>query len=667
MAADYRLVGVVDLKDKTGPGAKSAQQNMSGLEGAVDAAKAALFALGAQQAVRTAVELGKLGAQAERTETAFKNISGGVSASEDNIEAMREATRGAVSDMQLMETANQMLQMGLADNAEELRRNAEMATRLGGAMGKDAASAMADWNMMMANQSIPRLDTFGISAERVRERMEELADANKNLTREQRFQIAVAEEGEKALNRLGSAVEDNQLKVEQGQAAWQNFRVELGKNFSTAVGEATGALGLLLSEVTEVMAQVNDLNEGMGRAATSAAYFAERYGNAEGALDDLNQRMIENQIINDLSAGQMQDYAEMEAAAAQQREALNTALSNTEPQSRQNQLVDEYSRAVYAANQVTAQYREKQDALTVQIDRAREELSRYRDMQEEVKDSTRSATAIQKDMTLALQDQQWAAYQLEQAHEALRDAQDPSNVERAEFRVEKAQRRRAEAVENLTEAEAALAELRGGSDAYSSEEFASEEDYWAAVEEARDRVADAEERLTEATFSLEDAQKRLADAQDPDRLKRYQRAVTLAERALENQKNQVAELREELQASPTIDDYADEIAHAESELARLEQKQREYGQLARDEFNQVIERVGGYTSALDMLADHPVWSGDFRLPGMGGLGGAAQMTPATGQPPIPSGNGNNITMINPIFQGVQSTGDLFSQMEDLQP
>jgi hypothetical protein len=664
MAADYRLGGVIDLKDKTGPGAKSAQQNISGLEGAVNAAKAALFALGAQQAVRTAVELGRLGAQAERTESAFVNIAGGTDAAEDNLEAMREATRGAVDDMGLMQAANQMLQMGLADNAEELRRNATLATRLGGAMGKDAAGAMADWNMMMANQSIPRLDTFGISAGAVRMRMEELAEANQNLTREQRFSIAAAEEGEKALLRLGDAVEDNQLAIEQGQAAWQNFRVELGKNFSDAVGQATGALGLLLTEVTEGMAQVNDLREGMGEAATSAAYFAERYGGAAGALDNLNQRMIENQTINALSQGQMADYAAMEAAAARQREVLNTALSNTEPQARQNQLVDEYSRAVNAGNQVTAEYHERFDALAVQIDRTEEELARYNEMQERVQDSTRDAAVIQADLTRALEDQQWAAYQLEQAQEALRAAQDPGNAERAEFRVEKAQRRRTDATEELTEAEATLQELRGG---YTSNEFASEEEYWAAVEEAQERVTDAQERLTETTFSLGDAQERLNEATDPDRQRELERAVTLAKRALENQKTQVSELRDELQTSPTMDDYADEITNAEAQLQRLKDKQREYGNTAREEFNRAIQNAGNYRNALDLLADHPIWSGDFQIPGVVGPQGGAQMTPAGGTQTIPSGSGNNITMYNPIFQGVGDTDNFFSELEDMQP
>jgi chromosome segregation ATPase len=222
--------------------------------------------------------------------------------------------------------------------------------------------------------------------------------------------------------------------------------------------------------------------------------------------------------------------------------------------------------------------------------------------------------------------------------------------------------RGAEWIEAVREAANELERLR---DVQDSPE--GQANYQEQLAEAHDRVADAQERLTETTFSLEDAQERLNEATDPDRQRELERAVTLAERALESQKMQVSDLRDELQTSPTMDDYADEIANAEAELQRLEDKQREYGNTAREEFNRAIQNAGNYRNSLDMLHDHPIWNGDFRLPGAAAPGGGAQMTPAGGAQTIPSGGGNNITMYNPIFQGVGDTDNFFSQLEDMQP
>jgi hypothetical protein len=54
---------------------------------------------------------------------------------------------------------------------------------------------MAYFNAMLANQSIERLDTFGISSGRVRQRIEEQMAATAGLSREQAFVNAVMEIG----------------------------------------------------------------------------------------------------------------------------------------------------------------------------------------------------------------------------------------------------------------------------------------------------------------------------------------------------------------------------------------------------------------------------------------------------------------------------------------
>ena len=235
---------------KKGDGAKEAQEEIGGLEKAAKVAGAALTSyIGvetARQIGQVTVELAKLGAKAQRTETAFRNISGGASAATANLEAMGRATRGAVSETEAMASANQLMQMGLAGNAAELEEVAGMAVRLGTAMGRDANQSMEEFALLLANQSIPRLDTFGISAGAVRTRINELRDANEGMTRETAFMTAVMEEGRKSMKRLGDQTEDNQLAFEQLEASVTDFRTAVGKELAPVIADVARDLNDLV-------------------------------------------------------------------------------------------------------------------------------------------------------------------------------------------------------------------------------------------------------------------------------------------------------------------------------------------------------------------------------------------------------------------------------------
>ena len=217
---------------KKGDGAREAQREIGGLEKAVKTAGKVLVAFGGTQAVRASYDLAKLGAQAMRTETAFRNISGGADEAAARLEAMQTATRGAITDTEAMASANQLMQMGLANSAGELENVATMAVRLGTAMGRDANQSLEEFSLLLANQSIPRLDTFGISAGKVRTRINELRDANEDMTRESAFMQAVMEEGRRSMDRLGDSTEDAALQFERAEAQMRQARIELGKKLA---------------------------------------------------------------------------------------------------------------------------------------------------------------------------------------------------------------------------------------------------------------------------------------------------------------------------------------------------------------------------------------------------------------------------------------------------
>lgn len=137
--------------------------------GGLALAAAAVVGLGAA-AVGATIGVTKLALAAagvEGTRQTFVKLGG-------DIDSLKEATRGMVAEADLMAASNKFLTMGITETADETANMAEMATQLGMAMNVDATKSMEDFALMMANQSIPRLDTFGISSSTVRERMKEL-------------------------------------------------------------------------------------------------------------------------------------------------------------------------------------------------------------------------------------------------------------------------------------------------------------------------------------------------------------------------------------------------------------------------------------------------------------------------------------------------------------
>lgn len=168
------------------------------------------------------------GVEIERAETALIAYSGSAEEAARTIDLMKDAAGGAMSRMDAMRNATRLLSMGLASTADEAAKMTEVAITLGSTMGKGPQAALEDFSLMLANQSIPRLDTFGIAGAKVREIMQDLADKGIAPTdRQTRFLIATMEVAEEkmalleeagyqatsSVDRLKAVVEDTKTTV----------------------------------------------------------------------------------------------------------------------------------------------------------------------------------------------------------------------------------------------------------------------------------------------------------------------------------------------------------------------------------------------------------------------------------------------------------------------
>jgi len=207
--------------------------------------------------VKMAGDLAMSAAPAEQVSNTFSNLATSIGEqAAPMLEKLREATRGMVADTDLMQASNKFMSMGLANSAEEAAKLAEMATQLGSAMGQDATTSMSDFALMLANQALPRLDNFGISSGKVRERIEELMAADENLTREQAFMTAVMEQGETAMSRVGEQSGTTASTMATMQAQLENLKTTLGTALLPVLASLASAVTPLIEQMGPSLIQV---------------------------------------------------------------------------------------------------------------------------------------------------------------------------------------------------------------------------------------------------------------------------------------------------------------------------------------------------------------------------------------------------------------------------
>jgi len=209
------------------------------------------FATAAIGAGKLAMELDNQRQMAENVRKELTAYAGGAREAEAATNALLRATEGGISKLDAMRGASQLLGMGLVQNADQAYTMARMAVMLGDKM-LSATDRMASWNAMLANQSIERLDTFGISSGRVRQRIDELMTANQNLSREQAFVSAVLEIGAGKLADVEAAGVEAATSMDKLRSALSNLKQVAadGVNIKIAVTGITEAINNLAGVIS---------------------------------------------------------------------------------------------------------------------------------------------------------------------------------------------------------------------------------------------------------------------------------------------------------------------------------------------------------------------------------------------------------------------------------
>lgn len=251
---------------------KGTDQASDVIAGIGNAMKGTAILAFAQQAGQAALELAKLGQQSLLVEARLAAFSGSAQNAEATINAIAAATGGTISRMEAAAGATRLFQMGLVNTADEAANVVLIASRLGD-QTMSTGDRVADFAALLANQSIPRLDNFGISSARVRTRITELQAQIPGLTRETAFMQAVMSEASTALATVGESAGAATRGTERLAASLSDLKVGLGEALAPTLNVVAERLSYVTGGMAGYFGAVSDATQGMNMAEAAATVY----------------------------------------------------------------------------------------------------------------------------------------------------------------------------------------------------------------------------------------------------------------------------------------------------------------------------------------------------------------------------------------------------------
>jgi len=300
-------------------------------------------------ALKEVYETAKEGAQLEYARTKFDNLAESIGTVSDALLVdLREATRGTVSDAELVAGAANFMALGLADTHEEVVR----LTRVAGALGMN----MNQLVLTLTNQTTMRFDQLGVAVEGFDEKVKALEASG--LSAQEAFTEAFLQQAEEQIERVGDIADTSAGKIMQMESAFKNLgdaiklsmadtmdvfapamatladnltnNVKIGDEFTNVINGLRNAQKSGLIEADEYNAIMREIgvHNGMGTVT------AEQLAIAQDALNEIlgdssvaADQTAESMIAQSIAAKQLEE-ANKKAATAQQ--AVADATNNAD-------------------------------------------------------------------------------------------------------------------------------------------------------------------------------------------------------------------------------------------------------------------------------------------------------------------------------------------------
>lgn len=217
---------------------KSEGTSLGSTIGKVGGIIAGAFAVGTIAAFSS--EIAKMAAISEGVEAAFKRFG-----SESQLEGLRKATRGTVSDLELMKAAVQAQNFGIP--LQNLGSLLEFAHQRAKDTGQSVDYLVNSIVVGIGRKSPLILDNLGISAVQLKEKMKGVGAETATVGDVAK---AVGEIASEAMAKVGKSAETTAEKTASVGAAWDNFKVALGSFVNYIVSVLAPLLTTFLNNLT---------------------------------------------------------------------------------------------------------------------------------------------------------------------------------------------------------------------------------------------------------------------------------------------------------------------------------------------------------------------------------------------------------------------------------
>jgi len=301
--ADASLRGEVSLDhSKFDRGVKDVQRGFMTLDNGLKALGGIFAGYATVNLIKTGVEMGKLGAESLRLKKSFNDLAASHSANSETILAsLKRASSGAVSEANLILSANRAMLLGLGADSEMLGKLMQVASFRGRAMGLDVTQAFSDIVTGIGRKSPLILDNLGIVGLKMGETTT-AADLMAQVVKIGMGEIAAA----------GGVAVDQAAKFEQLGARWDDLKVKFAE---TLIDPALAVVNIAVTGLDAVESAVDFLTA--AQAIESPMYkelvMQVSYVDADG------KRVTGEQLLAEVKSPELMEYEAMFGTGATQQ------------------------------------------------------------------------------------------------------------------------------------------------------------------------------------------------------------------------------------------------------------------------------------------------------------------------------------------------------------
>lgn len=199
------------------------------------------------QLAHMVVESNELATAYERQMVAAEDLAGGQAKLNVLMDSYADATGHILSESDQLADVTKLMAVGFADSAVEIEKFATAIRGISVAMGATQHSVTQNLILELFSQRGARLDQLGLQYDKVKERVTELMDADRTMTKQVAYQQAVLEQAIQRYGALSESAEGAATGLEKAAKAAKDAELEIGKVLALPVDVAGTAFAMYIN------------------------------------------------------------------------------------------------------------------------------------------------------------------------------------------------------------------------------------------------------------------------------------------------------------------------------------------------------------------------------------------------------------------------------------